>query len=58
MGLFSKPEVVILKESSDAKQYLSRLEELREQVLDSSKLLKDIDKEISITSYFREFETV
>ena len=46
MGLFSKPEVVILKESSDAKQYLSRLEELREQLPDTSKMLKELDKEI------------
>lgn len=28
MGLFSKPEVVILKESSNAKEYLRQLEEL------------------------------
>lgn len=46
MGLFSKSEVVILKESSDAKQYLSRLEELREQLPDTSKMLKELDKEI------------
>ena len=46
MGLFSKPEVVILKESSDAKQYLGRLEELREQLPDTSKMLKELDKEI------------
>ncbi|MBQ6320235.1 MAG: NERD domain-containing protein [Lachnospiraceae bacterium] len=46
MGLFSKPEVVILKESSDAKQYLGRLEELREQLPDTSKILKELDKEI------------
>ena len=46
MGLFSKPEVVILKESSDAKQYLNRLEELREQLPDTSKMLKELDKEI------------
>ena len=26
MGLFDKPEVTILKESSDAKMYLSQLE--------------------------------
>ena len=46
MGLFSKPEVVILKESSDAKQYLNRLEELRKQLPDTSKMLKELDKEI------------
>lgn len=48
MGLFSKPEVIILKESSDAKQYLSRLEELRKDVTDSTKLAKELDKEISM----------
>ena len=30
MGLFSKPEVVIAKESSNAKEYLRQLEELAE----------------------------
>ncbi len=28
MGLFSKPEVVVLKESSDARDYLQKLQEL------------------------------
>ena len=28
MGLFSKPEVIILKESNDAREYLTQLEEL------------------------------
>lgn len=28
MGLFEKPEVIVLKESSDAKDYLAKLEEL------------------------------
>ena len=28
MGFFSKPEVIILKESSDAKTYLKKLEDL------------------------------
>ena len=31
MGLFSKPEVVIAKESSNAKEYLRQLEELAEK---------------------------
>ena len=31
MGLFSKPEVVIAKESSNAKEYLRQLEELAER---------------------------
>ena len=32
MGLFSKPEVVIAKESSNAKEYLRQLEELAEKM--------------------------
>ena len=30
MGIFSKPEVIILKESNSAKEYLELLEELKE----------------------------
>lgn len=36
MGLFSKPEVVILKDSCDSKEYLAKLQELRATVPDSS----------------------
>lgn len=47
MGLFSKPEVVILKESSDAKIYLEKLEEILPKAKGD---LKDrIQKEIAIT---------
>lgn len=48
MSLFAKPEVTILKESSDAKDYLAKLEELQTTVQKSSQLYKKIDKEISI----------
>lgn len=46
MGLFSKPQVVFLKESSSAKEQLQKLEELKEKA--SGEALKAIDKEISI----------
>lgn len=46
MSLFSKPEVVILKESSDAKNYLNQLEELKKQIPESSSHYKELDKEI------------
>ncbi len=49
MGLFSKPEVVILKESCDSKEYLSRLKELRATVPDNSAAVEKIDKEIAVT---------
>lgn len=48
MSLFAKPEVIILKESSDAKEYLAKLEELQSTVKKGSQLYKKIDKEISI----------
>ncbi len=48
MSLFSRPEVVILKESSDAREYLSKLEELQNTVKKGSQLYKKLDKEISI----------
>ena len=48
MSLFAKPEVIILKESSDAKEYLSRLEELQATIKKGSSLYKKIDREISI----------
>lgn len=49
MGLFSKPEVVILKESSDAKAYLGKLEELYKEIPPKSELAQKIEKEIAIT---------
>lgn len=47
MGLFSKPEVIILKESSDAKKYLEELEGLLPKA--SVNVKKKIQKEIEIT---------
>lgn len=49
MGLFDKPEVTILKESSDAKMYLSQLEALQKEVKPGTDLANKIDKEIVIT---------
>ena len=49
MGLFDKPEVTILKESSDAKTYLSQLEALQKEVKPGTDLANKIDKEIVIT---------
>lgn len=49
MGLFSKPEVVVLKESSDARDYLSKLEDLQKKVAPKSKLAKLIEKEVALT---------
>lgn len=49
MGLFSKPEVVIIKDSCDSKEYLSKLQELRTSVPDSSFAAEKIDKEIAVT---------
>ena len=47
MGLFSKPEVIILNESNDAREYLTQLEELSKRA--SGETLKLIEKEILIT---------
>ncbi len=38
MGVFSKPEVTILKESSDAKKYLEKLESLQNEVPEGTAL--------------------
>ena len=48
MGIFDKPEVVVLKESSDAKAYLERLEALQKDVSPSTRLADAINKEIAI----------
>ena len=48
MGLFSSKEVVILKESSNAKDYLLKLESLRERAPKDTKIYREIDKEISL----------
>lgn len=47
MGFFSQPKVVVLKESSNAKEYLQQLEKLRTNA--SGEAAKQIDKEIAIT---------
>ena len=47
MGFFSQPKVVVLKESSNAKEYLQQLEKLRTKA--SGEAAKQIDKEIAIT---------
>ncbi len=49
MGLFDKPEVSILKETSDAKDYLEKLESLQKDLPKNSELSNKIDKEIAIT---------
>lgn len=49
MGLFSQPEVVVLKDTCDSKEYLSKLQELRASVPDSSHAAEKVDKEIAVT---------
>ena len=49
MGLFDKPEVIILKESSDAKAYLNKLEDLAKKVTNNAPLSQKLEKEIAIT---------
>ena len=49
MGLFHKPEVVILKESCDSIDYLEKLQKLRSKISDNSTITEKIDKEIAIT---------
>lgn len=52
MGLFDRPEVTILKESSDAREYLEKLEALQKEVqndINDADLANRIDKEIAIT---------
>lgn len=46
MGLFSKPEVIVLKESGNTKEYLRQLEELAETA--SGENAKKIAKEIAV----------
>lgn len=49
MGLFNRPEVMVLKESSSAKEYLERLEEFRNMPGLSTDLMDRLDREITIT---------
>ena len=48
MGLFSKPEVVILKESNEAKDYLQKLQDLLPKANGDAK--EKIEKEIAIVN--------
>ena len=48
MGIFSKPEVVILKESTDAKDYLQKLQDLLPKA--SGEVKEKIEKEIAIVN--------
>ena len=48
MALFERPEVVILKESSDAKEYLEKLLDLQNEVQKDTPLYKRIEKEIAV----------
>ena len=48
MGLFSKPEVVVLKESSDARDYLQKLQELLPKA--KGEAAKKIEREIAIVN--------
>ena len=49
MGLFSNPEVIVLKETSDSKEYLTKLQDLKDKSTGNAKLLEKIEKEIAIT---------
>ena len=49
MGFFDKPEVTILKESSDARDYLEKLEALQKEVPQGTDLANEIDREIAFT---------
>lgn len=49
MGLFDKPEVVILKETSDAKAYLEKLEDMRKLVPAQDDFVQKLEKEIAVT---------
>lgn len=46
MGLFSKPEIIILKESNDAQTYLDKLKSL--QQLASGDLQNQIQKKLPL----------
>ncbi len=48
MGLFSRPEIVVLKDSSDAKVYLQKLQDLLPKA--SGDIAEKIEKEIAIVN--------
>ena len=56
MGIFTKPEVVILKGTSDAQAYLEKLELLQKKAEGTA--LEQIQKEIAITKAGRREYTV
>ncbi len=45
MGIISKNEVVVLKESSDARNYLGKIESLLERAPKNSNIHRELDKE-------------
>lgn len=47
MGIFSKPEIIILKESNSAEEHLAKLEELLPRA--TGKVKENIQKEIILT---------
>lgn len=49
MSIFGKPEVTVLKETSDSSIYLSQLLELKKDINPETELAQKIDKEIAIT---------
>ena len=49
MGFFDKPEVTVLKESSDARAYLEKLEALKTRTKPGTQASDMIEKEIAIT---------
>ncbi|SEQ85295.1 Nuclease-related domain-containing protein [Lachnospiraceae bacterium NE2001] len=48
MGLFNNSEVVILKESSDSKEYLNKLQTLKTELGNNPVVAAKIDKEIAV----------
>ena len=48
MGLFNNSEVVILKESSDSREYLSKLQNLKIEVVNNAAVVEKIEKEIAV----------
>ncbi|MBR1573131.1 MAG: NERD domain-containing protein [Lachnospiraceae bacterium] len=50
MGILSKNEVVILKKSTASKEYLAKLQALRQNVSDEDSLADELDKEIAIVN--------
>ncbi|MCR4896489.1 MAG: NERD domain-containing protein [Lachnospiraceae bacterium] len=48
MGIFSKPEVIILKESNEAKEYLAKLQELLPRA--SGEVASKIEREIAVVN--------